>query len=252
MGNPLLFIFLAVIAIAAALGMLFSRNAIHSALFLVLNFATIAVFYIVLNAPFIAMVQVGERTGMLEVIAQSGGVVVAQESCTGIKPVAELVDQNGDPLEAIARKYFALPCSCMTPNNRRLGLLDEVDAGHRHTGLLGEVANDRVHLREFVLFDRLRLSGRQRHLGGEEVGEKVQPDGEDKADVEAAAAAEYGNTDPPHQRGHKRQQRNGLEVVGHTDRVPAGGKCFEGVGEREKSLVLDWACQSCVAYGAAR
>ncbi len=68
MGNPLLFIFLAVIAIAAALGMLFSRNAVHSALFLVLNFATIAVFYIVLNAPFIAMVQVTVYAGAIVIL----------------------------------------------------------------------------------------------------------------------------------------------------------------------------------------
>lgn len=68
MGNPLLFIFLAVIAIAAALGMLFSRNAVHSALFLVLNFATIAVFYVVLNAPFIAMVQVTVYAGAIVVL----------------------------------------------------------------------------------------------------------------------------------------------------------------------------------------
>ena len=68
MGNPLVFIILAVIAIAAALGMLFSRNAVHSALFLVLNFATIAVFYIVLNAPFIAMVQITVYAGAIVVL----------------------------------------------------------------------------------------------------------------------------------------------------------------------------------------
>jgi NADH-quinone oxidoreductase subunit J len=68
MGNPLLFIFLAVIAVAAALGMLLSRNAVHSALFLVLNFATIAVFYVVLNAPFIAMVQVTVYAGAIVVL----------------------------------------------------------------------------------------------------------------------------------------------------------------------------------------
>jgi NADH-quinone oxidoreductase subunit J len=44
MGNPILFLILAAIAIAAALGMLLSRNAVHSALFLVLNFVTVAIF----------------------------------------------------------------------------------------------------------------------------------------------------------------------------------------------------------------
>jgi NADH-quinone oxidoreductase subunit J len=68
MGNPILFIFLAAIAVVAALGMLFSRNAVHSALFLVLNFATIAVFYIVLNAPFIAMVQITVYAGAIVVL----------------------------------------------------------------------------------------------------------------------------------------------------------------------------------------
>jgi NADH-quinone oxidoreductase subunit J len=52
------FFILAAVAIGAALGMLFSRNAVHAALFLVLNFAVVAVFFLLLNAPFIAMVQV--------------------------------------------------------------------------------------------------------------------------------------------------------------------------------------------------
>ena len=40
----ILFLVLAIVAVAAALGMLLSRNAIYSALFLVLNFGTVAVF----------------------------------------------------------------------------------------------------------------------------------------------------------------------------------------------------------------
>lgn len=68
MGNPILFLILGAIAILAALGMLLSRNAIHSALFLILNMATIAVFYLVLNAPFIAMVQVTVYAGAIMVL----------------------------------------------------------------------------------------------------------------------------------------------------------------------------------------
>ena len=62
------FFILAIIAIAAALGMLFSRSAVYSALFLVLNFGTVAVFYILLNAPFIAMAQVSVYTGAVMVL----------------------------------------------------------------------------------------------------------------------------------------------------------------------------------------
>lgn len=68
MGNPVVFIILAAIAVSAALLMLTSRNAVHSALWLVLNFATVAVFYIVLNAPFIAMVQVTVYAGAIVVL----------------------------------------------------------------------------------------------------------------------------------------------------------------------------------------
>ncbi len=58
----------AVVAIAAALGMLLSRNAVHSALFLVLNFASVAILYMVLNAPFISVAQVTVYAGAIMVL----------------------------------------------------------------------------------------------------------------------------------------------------------------------------------------
>jgi NADH-quinone oxidoreductase subunit J len=64
----LLFLILALIAIASALGMLISRNAIYSALFLVVNFATVAVFFLLLDAPFIAVAQVSVYTGAIMVL----------------------------------------------------------------------------------------------------------------------------------------------------------------------------------------
>ena len=62
------FLLLALIAISTALGMLLSRNAIYSALFLVLNFITVAVFYLLLGAPFIAMAQVTVYAGAIMVL----------------------------------------------------------------------------------------------------------------------------------------------------------------------------------------
>jgi NADH-quinone oxidoreductase subunit J len=64
----LLFLILALIAIATALGMLLSRNAVYSALFLVLNFATVAVFFLLLGAPLIAMAQVTVYAGAIMVL----------------------------------------------------------------------------------------------------------------------------------------------------------------------------------------
>jgi NADH-quinone oxidoreductase subunit J len=62
------FLILAVIAVVAALAMITSRNAVHAALFLVINLGTVAVFYLVLNAPFLAMVQVAVYAGAIMVL----------------------------------------------------------------------------------------------------------------------------------------------------------------------------------------
>jgi len=66
--NLIVFIILAVVAIGSAIGMLLNKNAVYSALFLILNFATVAVFYIILGAPFIAMTQVTVYAGAIMVL----------------------------------------------------------------------------------------------------------------------------------------------------------------------------------------
>ena len=64
----ILFLILALVAVAAAIGMLVSQNAVYSALFLVINFATVAVFYLLLGAPFIAMAQITVYAGAIMVL----------------------------------------------------------------------------------------------------------------------------------------------------------------------------------------
>jgi benzoyl-CoA reductase/2-hydroxyglutaryl-CoA dehydratase subunit BcrC/BadD/HgdB len=69
---------------------------------------------------------------VLEIIEKAGGIVVAMENCTGLKPILEDVDEEAaDPLRAIAEKYFHLPCSVMTPNDRRLDSLRRLAADYR-------------------------------------------------------------------------------------------------------------------------
>jgi benzoyl-CoA reductase/2-hydroxyglutaryl-CoA dehydratase subunit BcrC/BadD/HgdB len=64
---------------------------------------------------------------VLEIVENCGGLVVCTESCTGVRPILEDVDEAaGDPLDAIAAKYFHLPCSVMTRNDRRLESLCEL------------------------------------------------------------------------------------------------------------------------------
>jgi NADH-quinone oxidoreductase subunit J len=67
-SDLLLFIPLALIAIASAAGMLLSRNAMYSALNLIINFGSVAVFYLILNASFIALAQVTVYAGAIMVL----------------------------------------------------------------------------------------------------------------------------------------------------------------------------------------
>ncbi|MFH1636310.1 MAG: NADH-quinone oxidoreductase subunit J [Chloroflexota bacterium] len=64
----IIFIILALVAIGAALGMLFSRNAVYAALFLILNFITVAIFYLILGGAFIAVTQVAVYAGAIMVL----------------------------------------------------------------------------------------------------------------------------------------------------------------------------------------
>lgn len=69
---------------------------------------------------------------VIELVENLGAVVVAQENCTGLKPILEDIDADAeDPIRAIAEKYFHLPCSVMTPNDRRLDSLGELAAKFR-------------------------------------------------------------------------------------------------------------------------
>ncbi len=64
----ILFFILAVVAVLSAVGLLVSRSAVYAALYLVLNFGTVAVFYLLLGAPFIAMAQVTVYAGAIMVL----------------------------------------------------------------------------------------------------------------------------------------------------------------------------------------
>jgi benzoyl-CoA reductase/2-hydroxyglutaryl-CoA dehydratase subunit BcrC/BadD/HgdB len=69
---------------------------------------------------------------VVDIIESSGGLVVCMENCTGLKPLLQDVDETiADPLDALAEKYFSLPCSVMTPNDRRLESLRRLTKQYR-------------------------------------------------------------------------------------------------------------------------
>jgi len=68
MTEVTLFLITAAVAVVAGLAMVFSRNAVHSALFLLLNLCMLAVLYVLLNAQFIAAAQIVVYAGAIVVL----------------------------------------------------------------------------------------------------------------------------------------------------------------------------------------
>lgn len=62
------FIFLALLATGAAIGMVISKNTVNSALFLVLNMVALAGVYLILEAQFLAIIQILVYAGAIMVL----------------------------------------------------------------------------------------------------------------------------------------------------------------------------------------
>ena len=66
------------------------------------------------------------RLKVVRAIEDNGGVVVCFENCSGMKPLDPIDEDNPDVYDALARKYLNIGCSCMSPNPRRMELLDRL------------------------------------------------------------------------------------------------------------------------------
>ena len=67
-ADQIVFWVFAPISVGSAIAMILQRNAVHAALFLVVNFFTIAVFYLVLGASFLFAVQIIVYAGAIMVL----------------------------------------------------------------------------------------------------------------------------------------------------------------------------------------
>lgn len=73
---------------------------------------------------------------VLKILEESGASVVALENCTGYKGLDVMVDENKDPITAIAEKYLSTPCSCMSNNNGRLDLIERLAKEYQVDGVV--------------------------------------------------------------------------------------------------------------------
>jgi benzoyl-CoA reductase/2-hydroxyglutaryl-CoA dehydratase subunit BcrC/BadD/HgdB len=69
---------------------------------------------------------------VLDIVEDHGGLVVCMENCTGLKPILEDVRVDaGDPIRALAEKYFQIPCSVKTANEGRMRSLRRLARAYR-------------------------------------------------------------------------------------------------------------------------
>ncbi|OPX90866.1 MAG: R-phenyllactate dehydratase beta subunit [Pelotomaculum sp. PtaB.Bin104] len=75
---------------------------------------------------------------VVRLVEECGGAVVCFESCSGIKTMKNLVDEDEEkePLQAIAECYLKIPCSVMTPNPGRFELLGQLISDYQVDGVI--------------------------------------------------------------------------------------------------------------------
>ena len=79
---------------------------------------------------------IGVREKILKTIEKAGGDIVVYENCSGVREKMELIDENIDPMEAIAKKYLNVCCSVMSPNPKRFDELDSLIDSYEVDGVI--------------------------------------------------------------------------------------------------------------------
>src|ERR1700704_613823 len=86
-GETIAFWVLGPLALIGALGMLFARNAVHSALWLVLTMLSLGMMYMAQQAPFLGFVQIIVYTGAIMMLFLFVLMLVGKESVDSVVEV---------------------------------------------------------------------------------------------------------------------------------------------------------------------
>lgn len=100
----------------------------------------------------------GATEKVIKSIEENGGIVVTYENCSGAKAIDELVDEtNPDVYLALAQRYLNIGCSVMTPNPKRLELLDRLVDEYKVDGVVEVILQachtynvERIGIKRFV------------------------------------------------------------------------------------------------------
>lgn len=78
----------------------------------------------------------GATEKVVKAIEDNGAYVVAFENCTVSKANDLLVDENKDVFDALAEKYLAIGCSCMSPNPNRIESIGRIIEEYKIDGVV--------------------------------------------------------------------------------------------------------------------
>ena len=104
-----LFLAVSFVAVLAAGMMLTRQNAVHSALFLIVNFGCVAFLYLMLDAPFLAMVQVTVYTGAIMVLFLFVIMLLGAETTTDTSGRMRWLGLAGSAVAILLLLIFAFP-----------------------------------------------------------------------------------------------------------------------------------------------
>ncbi len=104
-----LFLIVSFVAVLSAGMMLTRQNAVHSALFLIVNFGCVAFLYLMLDAPFLAMVQVTVYTGAIMVLFLFVIMLLGAETTTDQPRRMRWLGFTGTAIAIILLLVFAFP-----------------------------------------------------------------------------------------------------------------------------------------------
>ena len=76
---------------------------------------------------------------VMHTVEEAGGRVVCHDGCSGVKAFDRLVDEEGDPFEALAKRTLAIPCACMSPNTGRFDLMRRMIEQYRVDAVIDTV-----------------------------------------------------------------------------------------------------------------
>lgn len=129
------FLVLAFVAVGTAVSMLLTRNAVYSAIFLVLNFGTVAILYLMLGAPFIALTQITVYAGSVVVLFLFVIMLLGAERMPGGEPLRwqRLI---AIPLVLVLAVDFGVN---VMRQSGQLGMIEEPPAGYGAPQELGKV-----------------------------------------------------------------------------------------------------------------